>query len=51
MRCSGTVIHLRALVTTASASMAPNPKLWLNLSPAAFVCHVVFGIKLSGFDV
>ena len=35
----GTLIHLRALVTMASASMAPNPNLWLTLRSAPLVTH------------
>ena len=38
--CIGTLIQFLALVTMASASMAPNPNWWLTLSPAWLVDHV-----------
>ena len=37
--CGGTVLHLLARVTMASASIAPNPNLCETLSPAPLVCQ------------
>ncbi|CAI8000230.1 hypothetical protein GBAR_LOCUS2872 [Geodia barretti] len=37
LSCWGTLVQCLALVTSASASMAPNPKWWLNLRPAPLV--------------
>ena len=48
--CGGTLIHLFALVTMASASMAPNPCLCDTLSPAPFTLQSPL-IRSLGFDV
>ena len=48
--CSGTLIQCLALVTMASASIAPNPNLWLTLRPAPFVVHVPPD-RISGLEV
>ena len=48
--CGGTLVHLFALVTMASASMAPNPCLCDTLSPAPFTLQSPLTRSL-GFDV
>ena len=44
--CGGTLLHSLALVTIASASIAPNPNCELTLIPAPFVIH---SLALSPF--
>ena len=44
--CGGTLLHSLALVTIASASIAPNPNCELTLIPAPFIIH---SLALSPF--
>ena len=47
---SGTVVQYLALVTKASASIAPNPNFGLTLKPPPFVVQFP-SFSLLGFDV